>query len=92
MAERWEIVFDFAAFTNKNITLRNSRNVQADEDYEGTDRVMRFVVGNTVSDTTNNGPVPATLANLALPPTKTTVDRTFRFERKSVYLRKALKE
>ena len=45
MAERWEIVFDFAAFTNKNITLRNSRDVQADEDYEGTDRVMRFIVG-----------------------------------------------
>ena len=45
MAERWEIVFDFAAFANKNITLRNSRDVQADEDYEGTDRVMRFVVG-----------------------------------------------
>lgn len=45
MAERWEIVFDFAAFANKNITLRNSRDVQADEDYAGTDRVMRFVVG-----------------------------------------------
>ena len=45
MAERWEVVFDFANFATKNITLRNYRGVQRDEDYEGTDRVMRFVVG-----------------------------------------------
>ena len=82
MAERWEIVFDFTDFANKNITLRNNRRVQRDEDYAGTDRVMRFVVGDTVSDSTNNGAVPNPLANLDLPPTKTTVDRYFRFGRR----------
>ena len=82
MAERWEVVFDFADIANKSIILRNNREVHRDEDYEGTDRVMRFVVGNSVSDTTNNGPVPESLANLDLPPAKTNVDRTFRFGRR----------
>ncbi|KAL8654429.1 MAG: hypothetical protein Q9226_003442 [Calogaya cf. arnoldii] len=81
MAERWEMVFDFAAYAGKNITLRNNRDVQADEDYAGTDRVMRFVVGSKALDLTNNGPVPSPLANLGLPPPKTTVDRTFKFGR-----------
>ena len=82
MAERWEVVFDFTSFADRNVTLRNSREVQRDEDYAGTDRVMRFVVGSTVSDTTNNGPVPNPLANLELPPVKTNVDRYFRFGRR----------
>lgn len=82
MAERWEIIFDFAAFQGKNVTLRNNRDVQADEDYNGTDKVMRFVVGSTVTDTSNNGSPPTALAQLKLPPQKTTVDRSFKFERK----------
>ena len=81
MAERWEVIFDFAPFARKNITLRNSRDVQKDEDYGGTDRVMRFVVGDVVSNDANNGDPPSTLRNLDLPPQKTTVDRSFKFGR-----------
>jgi bilirubin oxidase len=41
MAERWEIVVDFTPFAGQNVTLRNSRDVGADEDYDSTDKVMR---------------------------------------------------
>jgi FtsP/CotA-like multicopper oxidase with cupredoxin domain len=41
MAERWEVVIDFAAYAGKNVTLRNMRDVGADEDYNSTDKVMR---------------------------------------------------
>jgi FtsP/CotA-like multicopper oxidase with cupredoxin domain len=41
MAERWEVVFDFSQFAGKNVTLRNMRDVGADEDYNSTDKVMR---------------------------------------------------
>ncbi|KAF2841300.1 hypothetical protein M501DRAFT_1055439 [Patellaria atrata CBS 101060] len=81
MAERWEIIVDFAPFAGKNLTLTNARDVFKDEDYFGTDRVMRFKVGNAVSSTANNGPVPTNLANLHLPPVqRTAVDRSFLFE------------
>lgn len=81
MAERWEIVIDFSAYAGKNVTLRNSRDVQADEDYNSTDKVMRFVVGTTVTSTANNGALPAKLRDVPFPPTKSGVDRTFKFER-----------
>ena len=81
MAERWEIVFDFSAYANSNVTMRNNRDVQADEDYNSTDKVMKFVVGRTVTDTSNNGEVPTSFNALTLPPMKQTVDRTFKFER-----------
>ncbi|KAI5265941.1 oxidase cueO precursor [Aureobasidium subglaciale] len=81
MAERWEVVFDFSGYAGQNITLKNTGNVAADDDYDGTDRVMRFMVGNSVSDTTNNGPVPSTLRNVPLPPPKTGVDRKYTFMR-----------
>lgn len=82
MAERWEVVFDFAPYANRNVTLKNSRKVQSDEDFFGTDRVMRFVVGTTVSDNSNNGGPPSTLSVLDPSPSKTTVDKKFTFERK----------
>ena len=41
MGERWEVVFDFAAFQGKNVTLRNNRAVGVDTDYPDTDKVMR---------------------------------------------------
>ena len=83
MAERWEIVVDFASYANKTLTMKNARDVFKDEDYAGTDRVMQFRVGTTFTSTTNNGAVPSPLATLALPPiVKTTVDRSFRFERR----------
>lgn len=40
-AERWEVIFDFSAYAGKNVTLRNSRKVAADDDYAATDQVMR---------------------------------------------------
>ncbi|KAF2729120.1 oxidase cueO precursor [Polyplosphaeria fusca] len=81
MAERWEAVVDFGAFAGKNITLRNSRKVQADEDYNSTDKVMKFVVGKTVTSQQGNGNLPSTLRTVPFPPNKAGVDRTFRFER-----------
>jgi FtsP/CotA-like multicopper oxidase with cupredoxin domain len=74
MAERWEIVVDFSAFAGKNVTMKNARDVQADEDYNSTDKVMRFVVGK-------DGPLPGSLRTVHFPPKKAGVDRTFKFER-----------
>jgi bilirubin oxidase len=81
MAERWEVVFDFAQFAGKNVTLKNSRDVQADKDYAATDRVLQFVVGKTAPDQTNNGALPPTLRTVPFPPSKTGIDRTFKFGR-----------
>ncbi|KAG9960498.1 oxidase cueO precursor, partial [Aureobasidium melanogenum] len=81
MAERWEVVFDFSSYAGQNITLKNTGNVAADDDFDGTDRVMRFMVGNSVSDNSNNGPLPATLRSVPLPPAKTGVDRSYEFMR-----------
>jgi bilirubin oxidase len=81
MAERWEVVFDFAKYAGQNITLKNTGNVAADDDYIATDRVMKFVVGDTVKDNTNNDPIPTDLRNVPLPPAKSTVDRSYKFER-----------
>ncbi|KAL1626033.1 hypothetical protein SLS56_007007 [Neofusicoccum ribis] len=81
MAERWEIVVDFAQFAGKNVTMRNNRDVQADEDYNSTDKVMRFVVGNKVN--TPDSPLPGSLRDVPFPPNKDGIDRSFRFERKN---------
>jgi FtsP/CotA-like multicopper oxidase with cupredoxin domain len=81
MAERWEVVIDFSAYKGQNVTLRNNRNVQHDEDYNSTDKVMRFVVGTAVGSQENNGNLPSSLRTVPFPPKKTGVDRTFRFER-----------
>ncbi|KAF2013474.1 hypothetical protein BU24DRAFT_351291 [Aaosphaeria arxii CBS 175.79] len=80
MAERWEIIFDFSAYAGKNITLRNSRRVQADEDYKSTDKVMRFVVGQSATSDQNNGELPTSLRTVPFPPNKNSVDRSFRFD------------
>lgn len=82
MAERWEVIFDFKDFAGKNVTLKNGRDVQHDEDYNSTDQVMRFVVSkDPPSDTTNNGEPPSPLRNVPFPPPKSGVDRTFEFHR-----------
>jgi hypothetical protein len=81
MAERWEIVVDFSAYAGKNITMKNARDVQADEDYNSTDKVMRFVVGTTVSSTAGNGALPGALRTVPFPPKKSGIDRSFKFER-----------
>ena len=41
---------------------------------------MRFTVGNTVTDNSNNGDVPVQLNNVNFPPTKSTVDHVFNFQ------------
>lgn len=46
-----------------------------------TNIFVGFVVGSTVSDTSNNGALPATLRSVDFPPSKTGVDRTFNFQR-----------
>ncbi|KAL1297993.1 hypothetical protein AAFC00_006499 [Neodothiora populina] len=81
MAERWEIVFDFTGYEGQNVTLRNNRKVGADDDYAGTDKVMRFVIGSKITSQDGNGPLPATLRSVKYPPKKDTVDRHFKFER-----------
>ncbi|THW69970.1 oxidase cueO precursor [Aureobasidium pullulans] len=81
MAERWEVVFDFSAYAGQNVTLKNTGKVGADDDFDGTDRVMRFMVGNSVSDTKGNGALPSTLRTVPMPPPKTGIDRSYEFMR-----------
>jgi FtsP/CotA-like multicopper oxidase with cupredoxin domain len=80
MAERYEVVFDFAPFAGQNITLKNMPDVGADEDYLHTDKVMRFVVSSTpVADPSV---VPSTLATIHWPPPAGPgVDHHFLFHR-----------
>ncbi|WPG97477.1 Hypothetical protein R9X50_00025300 [Acrodontium crateriforme] len=82
MGERYEVVIDFARFADKNITLGNDFNLpQQIQEFNNTDKVMRFVVGNSVSDNSNNGDVPTTLnSNIQWPPKRTTVDHRFNFQ------------
>ncbi|KAL1643179.1 hypothetical protein SLS61_009379 [Didymella pomorum] len=83
-AERWEVIFDFTSYAGKNVTVRNSRKVAADEDYNSTDQVMRFVVGDKVSDPsrTDNLPngLPQTLRNVPFPPAHAPTEYNFKFE------------
>ncbi|PNS14417.1 Iron transport multicopper oxidase [Sphaceloma murrayae] len=81
MGERYEVVVDFAAYKGQNVTLRNARNVQADVDYLHTDKVMRFVVGQTVTDTSKNDDLPSILRSVEFPVNKNAVDRNFKFGR-----------
>jgi bilirubin oxidase len=83
MAERWEVVFDFTGFKNQNVTLKSNAKVADVDPYLHTDKVMRFVVGNTVSDKDQKGnePLPATLRNVPFPPNKQGLDHAFEFQR-----------
>ncbi|EGO54887.1 bilirubin oxidase precursor [Neurospora tetrasperma FGSC 2508] len=79
MAERYDVVVDFAGSKGENITLKNAREVGADRDYPDTDKVMRFIVsGNQVDDQSN---VPAVLRSVPFPKPKSQVDQHFKFER-----------
>nr|AMJ52085.1 lijF [Ascomycota sp. F53] len=82
VAERWDVVIDFSTFAGQNITMRNKRGIAADTDYPATDRVMRFVVGKSVSDNSNNGVVPNPLRQIAFPPNKAVTTRDFTFDLK----------
>ncbi|KAK5132087.1 hypothetical protein LTR08_000337 [Meristemomyces frigidus] len=81
MGERYEVVIDFADYAGKNITLGNNMQNGQVTEYDNTDQVMMFVVGNDVSDSSNNGAVPSTLnGNIQWPAQRTTVDHTFNFQ------------
>ena len=79
MAERYEIVVDFSGYEGQNITLLNGRGLGENADYAATDRVMRFKVGNSVSDSSNNGDVPGTLRSeqVMIPSSSSSKDFTF---------------
>jgi len=53
MAERYEIVIDFAKYKGKSIELLNL-GVPNSTDYDNTGKIMRFDVGTMVTDATNN--------------------------------------
>jgi bilirubin oxidase len=84
MAERWEIVVDFAPFAGRSIFLKNFFETQADTPFNSTDQVMRFDVGTIVTDNTNNGDLPAAFNPLTVLPSKDLAnpDHIFQFERK----------
>lgn len=81
MAERWEIVVDFEQYKGQNITIMNERNFQVNDDFPETDKIMRFVVADDKTSDVGNGPIPAHLADLALPEVHTVVDKNFTFAR-----------
>jgi bilirubin oxidase len=83
MAERWEVVFDFSAYKNQNVTLRSNAKVADVDPYLHTDKVMRFVVGDTVTDTSKNGELPSKLRDVPFPPNKEGLDQSFEFQRKN---------
>lgn len=80
MGERYEIVVDFAAYAGKNITMKNKLQIPVVDEFQNTDQIMMFVVGDSVSDSSNNEAVPATLNSaIAWPAPRDTVDHTFSF-------------
>lgn len=81
MAERWEVVFDFSAYKNQNVTLKSNAKVADVDPYIHTDKVMRFVVGNTVTSDEKNGELPAKLRDVPFPPNKQGLDHSFEFQR-----------
>lgn len=83
MAERYEIVVDFSAFANQNLTLKNAFTLSGPgyPSFDNMDLVMSFVVGNSVNDWSSND-VPSTLnPNINWPEDRDQVDHTFRFQR-----------
>ncbi|PVI06720.1 Cupredoxin [Periconia macrospinosa] len=87
VAERYEIVFDFSAHAGQTIELKNfpqANGIGTDDDYEHTDKVMRFVVGN--DPVNDDSTVPSSLRPPTAPleinsPASTGIDHHFRFHR-----------
>jgi bilirubin oxidase len=83
MGERYEIVVDFSGVRGQNITLANKMQNPTIEDFENTDKIMRFVVGDKITDSNDNGPVPDVLnPDLEFPKkeNQTQVDQVFNFQ------------
>jgi bilirubin oxidase len=81
MAERYEVVMDFSLYKNSNVTLRNNRKVAADTDYLHTDKIMQFVVGNTVSDSSKSEDLPIKLRDVQFPPAHAPIEHEYEFQR-----------
>lgn len=81
MAERYEVIIDFANLKGQNVTLLNGRGLGENADYAATDKVMRFVVGDSVSDNSNNGDVPQTLRQDEPVAPSSSTAKDFTFER-----------
>lgn len=56
MAERWDIVVDFAPFSGQNVTIMNKRDFQTNQDYAATDRVLQFCVGSSEQQAARRAP------------------------------------
>ncbi|KAF2734232.1 Cupredoxin [Polyplosphaeria fusca] len=80
IAERWEIVMDFSQLAGKNVTMRNTPSIAADIDYPGTDKIMQFRVGRSVSSNDGNGNVPSALRTVPYPPSKSGIDHSVVFQ------------
>ena len=84
MAERWEVVVDFSKYKNQNVTLKSNAKVADVDPYLHTDKVMRFVVGSTVTpkkDENGMKELPAKLRDVPFPPNKVGLDHAFEFQR-----------
>ncbi|SDN39577.1 multicopper oxidase domain-containing protein [Geodermatophilus sp. DSM 45219] len=83
MAERYEIVIDFADLKGTRVQLLNG-GVKNARDYDHTGKVMQFEVGTTVTSTDGNS-VPSTLGpvhpTMALDPAASVATRRMRLER-----------
>ncbi|KAF2203222.1 Cupredoxin [Delitschia confertaspora ATCC 74209] len=81
MGERYDIIVDFSGLQGQNVTLENGKAVGDSPDYAATDRVMRFVVGDEVTNWDNNDDLPSTLREIPSPPNDSMADKDFTFER-----------
>ncbi|RTE68591.1 Bilirubin oxidase, partial [Fusarium euwallaceae] len=83
MAERYEIVFDFSKYAGQTLELRNLEKVGGigtDDDYENTDKVMRFVVSSDKVE--DNSTVPEKLRDISFArPETNEINHHFRFHR-----------
>ncbi|KAF1953920.1 phenol oxidase A [Byssothecium circinans] len=82
VAERYEIVFDFSQYAGQSIELRNDQDaggIATDDEYDNTDKVMKFVVSGTA--VTDPSRVPTALRTVPFPPTSSGIDHHFRFHR-----------
>ncbi|RMI99061.1 Bilirubin oxidase [Fusarium kuroshium] len=83
MAERYEIVFDFSKYASQTLELRNLEKVGGigtDDDYENTDKVMRFVVSSDKVE--DNSTVPEKLRDISFArPETNEINHHFRFHR-----------
>jgi FtsP/CotA-like multicopper oxidase with cupredoxin domain len=86
VAERWEVIIDFSEYENRNLTIMNQKSVFDSVEYSQTDLVMQFNVGSTVSSDTNNNAPPLSLISIDSPPAGATIHRTFKFDRKWVFI------